>query len=221
VKNVRGADILSVATIRIILVAARVLLLANGCQRTTLGDVAQAAQMTLSTVTRYFDSKEHLYAAVLREDLEALLCAVQTSYQPTDNALDNLLAAHDAAGRFVADYRHMEGFRLLADAILSHGALDGPGEAGSPSSIFRRGGAEKAAQIVGHFQTILEEGIGRGHFRPMDAHQGARLQLGMCFGCARPLPFPLHETRWLMEDEEMRRTFHELIAGGVLERHRQ
>ncbi|BDI28693.1 hypothetical protein CCAX7_007440 [Capsulimonas corticalis] len=201
----RPADIMTVATIRVILAAARVLLLAQGYQPTTVSEIARAVRMAPETIIRYFPSKERLYAAILREDLDALLRALHASRQPAADPLANLLHAHDAAAEFVAEHRHIEGFQLLTEAILSRCALS-------------EANAEAAHNIVSHFERLIEEGMACGQFRPMHARRTAALQLGVCFGCARPFPLPPSEAQSPMGNAEMRRAFHDLIARSVLDR---
>ncbi|MDH6281790.1 TetR/AcrR family transcriptional regulator [Prescottella agglutinans] len=98
-----------------IMAAARALFAERGLQRTTIDEIAQAADVSVGAVYFHFQSKEGLYLALVDQALEVnteAMASVDRSLPP----LDRVLAAGHAYMRFALEYP--EHFRMVALRVL-------------------------------------------------------------------------------------------------------
>ncbi|WFR71551.1 helix-turn-helix domain containing protein [Prescottella defluvii] len=98
-----------------IMTAARALFAERGLQRTTIDEIAEAADVSVGAVYFHFQSKEGLYLALVDQALEVnteAMATVDRSLPP----LDRVLAAGHAYMRFALEYP--EHFRMVALRVL-------------------------------------------------------------------------------------------------------
>ncbi|MEM9175775.1 MAG: TetR/AcrR family transcriptional regulator [Myxococcota bacterium] len=141
-----------------------------GFQKTTVVEIASAAQVSKPLVYRYFESKEHLYEVVISRLVEGWneeLVAELSSGAPVAEALRRM-------HRVSLDYaRH----RALLRGLL---AKEGRLLLASYSDIVERTNATLKAQI----QTCLERGVASGEVRldvPVDAMADAVTEMHLAY----------------------------------------
>lgn len=83
-----------------VLRAAAELFAANGYQRTTVGDVAEAAGVSLGTVYQYFRDRADIVAALVHHGVSDLLHDADQAW----HAADGIAGLERVLGRFVASY---------------------------------------------------------------------------------------------------------------------
>ncbi|WP_205695470.1 TetR/AcrR family transcriptional regulator [Conexibacter sp. SYSU D00693] len=94
-----------------ILDAARALFVERGVQRTTVDEIAEAADVSVGSVYFHFGSKEALSLALVEQALE-VNAAYMAAAEPSDSPLQRVLNAGDAYLRFYLERPDM--FRLVA-----------------------------------------------------------------------------------------------------------
>jgi AcrR family transcriptional regulator len=146
-KEARRSDIIG---------AALRLFAEKGFAATRLDDVAEAAGIAKGTVYLYFETKEELFREIVRQEL-----------LPTLDRLEEAIAAHQGPA---ADLLRLLLARLAQLIDSDAGAIPKlvVCEAGNFPEIARF----YADEVVGRGQLLLERilqrGIGRGEFRPVD-----------------------------------------------------
>src|SRR4029077_2916251 len=107
----------------LILDAARKVFEADGLEGASLRAIAAAAGYTLSALYFHFESKEAIYAEVLRTSLTDLGQAVNRSIARTKTPVDRLRAAAMAFFRYYSDHpRDLDlGFYLFRGGMKPHG----------------------------------------------------------------------------------------------------
>jgi TetR/AcrR family transcriptional regulator len=91
--------------------AARPLFAERGVQRTTIDEIANAADLSVGTVYFHFQSKEGLYLALVDEALEINTTAM-AAIDRNLPALDRVIAAGQAYLQFAIE--HPDHFRMVA-----------------------------------------------------------------------------------------------------------
>lgn len=147
-KDARPSEIVS---------AALHLFAQRGYGATRLDDVAQAAGVGKGTVYLYFDTKEELFRAVVRQELIPTIDAMAAEVADHAGPSSDLLRI--VAGRFlrIAD-TDVGGIPKL---VLS--------EAGNFPEIARFYATEVIARGRGVFAEILRRGVQRGEFRAIES----------------------------------------------------
>lgn len=136
--------------------AALALFAARGFAATRLDDIARAAGIGKGTIYLYYPTKEDLFRAVVRQDLlpdlDALEAEAAAHQGPAAMMLRRLLAAMVA--RIDAD------IAVVPKLILT--------EAGNFPALARFYAEEVAARGQRLVGAVLERGVARGEFRPID-----------------------------------------------------
>ena len=191
-----------------ILKTAQTLFFEKGFRDTTIDDIARAAELSRGTIYLYFEGKEEIYATVMEEGLDILYQMISASYCREQDPLANLLAAHDAFMRFHDEQSEFYN-GLMLDKMQIADIL--------PPALKARLDA-KSLQMAQWLAGILEEGIRQGFFRPMPVQEVAFLQMGMAMGFAQMLD--KCGSTLAADKEQTRQTMHNIIAMGVMTRHR-
>ena len=192
-----------------LLSAARKLLQERSYNDITLEDITQLSGLSLQTLLLHFNDKETVYIAAVNDELDTLLRLLIGSYDSRATPLANLLAALDAATQFDGNCHWQDELPILRSMNFVEGfpphcshLLD-----------------EKLGRSAAHLKRVLDEGVTQGHFRSMDTGRVAVLHLTMSQGYIQALLLTRrtfkqgHDTA---EDfQEVRRSFQELITGGV------
>ncbi len=154
--------------------------------------------------------KETVYIAAVNDELDTLLHLMSASYDSRATPLANLLAALDAATQFDSDCHWQDELPIFRSINFVEGFPP------HCSRLFD----EKLGRAAAHLKRILDEGVTQGHFRSMDTGRVAVLHLAMAQGYSQALLLTCHTFKQghnTAEDfQEVRRSFQELIARGVL-----
>ena len=188
--------------------SARTLFFEKGFRDTTIDDIARSTELARGTIYLYFENKEEIFAAIMEEGLAILHRLIRDSYNPSNDALTNLLAGHDAYMAFHDNFPEYYAtlpmdkaqiMAMLSDEIKN--SLD-----------------EKYILMVKWIARVLTEGIEQGFFRPMPVMEVAVMQMGIAMGyaammdkCGSSGAFPIDRSR-------SREVLHDLIANGVVGR---
>lgn len=143
--------------------AARDLFMSRGYAATKLEDVARKAGVSVGLPYLYFESKEGLFKAVVRE-------SILPQFRMGEEMLDGFAGSSEAFLRILAQkFWEME---QSPNAGLSKLII---AEAGNFPDIARFYMEEVVLRGRRFFARILQRGIDRGEFRPMDVEQMARV----------------------------------------------
>lgn len=153
---------------------ARPLFAERGVQRTTIDDIAAAADVSVGTVYFHFQSKEGLYLSLVEEALKANTDAM-TAIDRTLAPLDRVIAAGNAYLRFALE--HPDHFRLVALR-----ATDPPTDA-ELADIEERV-ARRVEQLVGAVEADLAAAIDDGSIRDVPVRETMRFLWGAWNGVA-------------------------------------
>ncbi|BDI31024.1 hypothetical protein CCAX7_30750 [Capsulimonas corticalis] len=192
-----------------ILNTARTLFFEKGFRDTTIDDIARSAELARGTIYLYFENKEEIYATVLEEGLDTLNRLVQESYSEDADPLTNILAGHDAFMNFHDNYAQYYNV-LMLDKLQIADVL--------PTSLKDRLDL-KTAQMAEFIENILDKGVRKGMFRPMQIREVAYLQMGMAMGFAQMLDKCCATNEVFNDREQSRQAMHALIANSLLDRH--
>jgi AcrR family transcriptional regulator len=128
----------------------------RGFAATRLEDVAVAAGVSKGTVYLYFENKEKLFEAVVRDTVTPNIDQIEALVDAFDGSTPNLL-------------------RTLGTVVVT--ALDGPlpavaklviAESGNFPQLARLWGDLVVRRMMGLFQRIVKRGVDRGEFRPVN-----------------------------------------------------
>jgi TetR/AcrR family transcriptional regulator len=154
--------------------AARPLFAERGVQRTTIDEIANAADLSVGTVYFHFQSKEGLYLALVDEALEINTTAM-AAIDRNLPALDRVIAAGQAYLQFAIE--HPDHFRMVALR-----ALDPPTDPGLADVEERV--ASRVEALVGMVERDLAEAIADGSVRPVPVRDAMRFLWGAWNGVA-------------------------------------
>lgn len=147
-----------------ILAAALQQFVEHGYASTKLADVARRAGVTKGTMYRYFDSKEALFKAVVRESVVPRVEAFESEVAKADTGATQLLIAF---GRGWMDHVYRSPVGGLAKLITA--------EAANFPELARFYHAEVIDRTVRALRLVLERGMARGEFRRMDVDSAVRV----------------------------------------------
>lgn len=133
-----------------------------------MDDVAQAAGMGKPTLYRYFPSKAELFFAAFDQMLATL-----------ETRLESISASAESPVRQV-DAMVQALFEVLAEQIATLRHLEG--ESGDLADQWRRIFRRRRQGIIERLRAVLEAGIARGEFRPVDLEATPALIMGMVRG---------------------------------------
>jgi AcrR family transcriptional regulator len=144
----------------------------KGYHLTTMDDIAVELPFSKGLLYYYFETKRDLFLAILRSWMDASMAAWETVFCPEKDAVTQICTC--------LNY----GVQLLAqNTDLARIELEFYGELGRDRAIsdaFKSLFADFRTQI----KAILETGISRGEFRPLDADALAAVVLGIYEGLA-------------------------------------
>ncbi len=138
---------------------------ARGYREISMREIAAECGITKPAIYHYFRDKKHLYLEVLDRELERLVLALDEAGGGSGEAADRL-------ARLVRCYLESLQQRLSLIQLLLRdvGAIERevPGVA-----------AKRSEDILRPFVAVIQEGIARGEFRPVDATRAALSLAGM------------------------------------------
>lgn len=155
-----------------IIEAAQLLFERKGYEPTTVEEIAETAELGKGTIYSYFKSKEEIYIAILEKRLDTLIEQMKTAIREPKSAVDALQRLYDT---FVVYYRERKGF--VASLFVQ----------ADEQVFYRLGGLvsglkNKAAVWMDLVGQVLQWGIERGEFVPMDVPKTARIVVGLILG---------------------------------------
>lgn len=155
-----------------IIEAAQKLFEQKGFEQTTVDQVAALAELGKGTIYSYFKSKEEIYIAILEKKLDLLEEKMRAAVANPASAVDALYGLYEA---FIEYHRDRKGFIdtlfvQIDDQILYR--LGGVvGGLKSKASVWM--------EIVGN---MIQWGIERGEFEPVDVERISKTVVGMILG---------------------------------------
>lgn len=144
----------------------------NGFEQTTVDQIAALAELGKGTIYSYFKSKEEIYIAILEKKLDMLEEKMKAAVANPVSAVDALYSLYEA---FIEYHRDRKGFIdtlfvQIDDQILYR--LGGVvGGLKSKASVWM--------EIVGN---MIQWGIERGEFEPVDVERISKTIVGMILG---------------------------------------
>lgn len=156
-KDARPAEILAAALTQFV---------EKGFGATRLDDIARAAGIAKGTLYLYFETKEDIFRAVVRQEILPRLAEIEAAISQFPGSSADLLRL--AAARLqVAVDSQLGGIPKL---VLT--------EAGNFPEIARFYADEVVVRAIRIFSNILQRGIGQGEFRPIAAETFLPLFVG-------------------------------------------
>jgi AcrR family transcriptional regulator len=193
-------------TVAAILDAAERGFIEHGFHRTTVEEIAEAADVSVGSIYVHFKSKEGLYLALIERALEVEERYMDDAFRPTLSLGQQLFAAGWAYLRF---YLENPGyFRIL---VFPH--IDARPEDTLPFVAQRL--AERAEAQVRRVAGIIELGVKTGAARPVDPYRAAKFMWGAWSGV---IALNLRPDRLRLDDDELRAVLEEgrhMIAEGI------
>lgn len=156
-----------------ILQAAEILFSEKGYPGVSIDEIARSAGVAKGLINYHFDSKENLLIHVLSKQTTTLFAQ-----------LDSVTSMHDTAkGKIRAA---VEIYLSVASAgpALTRMAMMAVFEAAYSESI-RKLWLAFMEQNLDRFTALIEEGIARGEFKPVDSHLVTQLVMAMAFEVLR------------------------------------
>jgi AcrR family transcriptional regulator len=138
----------------------------RGFARTKLEDVARRAGVTKGTIYLYFENKEALFKAVVRETIVPVIAKGEALVQAFTGS------ARDLFEKLVRDY-----WRLVGETNLAGIPKLMMAEAGNFPELARFYYEEVAVRGHRLMASVLERGIKAGEFRPVDLAVASKLAM--------------------------------------------
>ena len=153
-----------------IVAAARKLILKNGYDHTTLGQVAVEAGVSKGLVSYYFATKDELFKAVLESVLARLRRDLEGCCRPDRSAWEQVqLNLHNLFG---SERRTRSYYTVLIDFLAQ-----------APREKSVRDYTRVIYQThLSYMERTVEAGVRSGEFRPVDPHAAASMLVGMMEG---------------------------------------
>ncbi|MGF7184605.1 TetR/AcrR family fatty acid metabolism transcriptional regulator [Desulfitispora alkaliphila] len=166
VENIKGKR-------ELILEAAIKIYAQKGFQQSKIEDIAQEANVGKGTVYEYFGSKKELFEEMIKQSIEHYSSSVESQVRCASNSEESLKLAVKGHIEFCLEYRDM------AQVFFhDHSWVD---------SEFTKWLMEMWEKKMVSIKAILEEGIEKGEFVPMDTKLVATAFLGMMEGICSPM----------------------------------
>lgn len=138
---------------------------AHGYRSISMREIAAACGITKPAIYHYFRDKKHLYLEVVDRELERLVLALDEAGSGPGTAAERL-------SRLVRCYLEALQHRLSLIQLLLRdiGAIESelPGVA-----------SKRSEDVLRPFVALIQEGIAKGEFRPVDAMRAALSLAGM------------------------------------------
>ncbi len=150
-----------------ILEAAMKVFIERGFAAAKIDDVARLAGLAKGTVYLYFDSKEALFEAAVRQHIVPVVANIEAAHDDHDGDVRHLLET-----QLRTAYTHIVSPRPRA--IMR--CLIAEGERFPALRTYYH--ANVITRVSGAFRRTIELGVARGEFRPVDAAVLARIVMG-------------------------------------------
>ena len=170
--------------------AANDLFFGQGVQRTTIDEIAAAADVSVGSIYFHFKSKEGVYLALVERALE-INEQYMASAEDDPSPLQRVLNAADAYTRFHLE--RPEAFRLIALRILEPSTSPELGEAEARI-------ADRVERLVGRVRDDLAEAIDAGEVVATDPDAAMRFLWGAWNGV---IALSLRQDRLRVGEEEL------------------
>lgn len=131
----------------------------RGFDAVSVADIASAADISTGLVYYHFKDKQHLFETVVRESVHLL-------EEVAVRSLNRDAPAEQRIREFVLAYMRLFDGHTSLMRLLIRSVSDVSSQA--PRHVLMR-----SAAIIDRLQTVIEEGIGTGTFRSVDAHLAA------------------------------------------------
>ncbi len=142
-----------------ILASACALFAARGFDAVSVADIAQASGTSTSLIYYHFADKQTLFETTVRVAADLLESVASEALASPGGPAERLIAFARSYSELLGS--HPDTMRVLISSVASvHGPL--------PREVL-----DRAADIVGALAAIIEEGVARGIFRPVDARAAA------------------------------------------------
>lgn len=136
----------------------------KGFSAARMEDISRRAGVTKGTIYLYFESKEALFKALVRESLAPTITAVtERALAYEGSSRDLLVLVLSTVGNFIRTSDRV----VLPKIVIA--------EAGNFPELVRFYRAEIIDRGLGLFEEIITRGIARGEFRNVDSKHVARL----------------------------------------------
>ncbi|MGE5605066.1 MAG: TetR/AcrR family transcriptional regulator, partial [Bacteroidota bacterium] len=144
----------------------------KGFEQTTVDEIAAVAELGKGTIYSYFKSKEEIYIAILEKRLDFLEKKMREAVANPESATDALYSLYDA---FIEYHRERKGFIdtlfVQVDEQILYRLGGVVGGLKSKASVWM--------EIVG---SMIQWGIERGEFCPIDVEKISKTIVGMILG---------------------------------------
>ena len=189
---------------KLILATATDLFVRKGIAGVTLDDIAGAIEFSKGTIYNHFGSKEEIFAAILLEQLDALLASLRLAARPGRDTAARLRNATAAYLRFYQERRQHFKLLFFIDVVSDQERV--------PAALRKEIRLRKIACLA-ELQRIVKDGVRSGEFetsRP--AVRISLLMWGMMNGILQ-----LAESKQIKEEdlERLLATGLEITLGGL------
>ena len=157
---------------QLILDAARKMLVEKGLNDTSMNQIAQLAELGVSTIYFYYRSKEELFAALQQEGLDLLYAKIEHAIRKGKTNAEKVRKASLAYLRFSEENKDY--FDIMNYFLSS------PGEIFTPE--LKRQVDQRGDKILGLVVKIVEDGMDKGEFRNVDPGNFSLLHWGTLHG---------------------------------------
>lgn len=175
-----------------ILDAAIEVFIERGFAAAKIDDVARAVGLAKGTVYLYFDSKEALFEAAVRQQIIPVVATIEAAHDDHDGDVQSLLKA-----QLLTAYEHIvtPRPRSIMRCLIAEGARF--------PSLRRYYHETVITRVSGAFRRTIDLGVARGEFRNVDSDSLARVIMGpavlgsvwtMLFDDIEPLDLDAHAT---------------------------
>jgi AcrR family transcriptional regulator len=167
-----------------IILAAAGVLQRNGYEATTMKDIAAAVNLTAASLYHHFRNKDALLLAVLEAGLAIIIARIEPivhSSQPPADKLRAMIKAHvtGLAGNTAVGAAMVYEIKALLHVAPPKANASEADRAAYTDFVARRNNFfRQRDHFEDLFRCVIQEGIERGEFRPVDAAIFAKTMLG-------------------------------------------
>lgn len=183
-----------------ILKSAQMLFGKYGMKKTSMSEIASEAGMGKATVYHYFASKEHIFAAVIEQEIMKFWLKInQRLHKFKDDPRAKLKGFFIAKMKYIKDFENThDAFR---DAHLER----------MPLLLDMRNKTEESE--IAFVRNVLEDGITKGVFKPMDLDNTAKSIIMAIRGLEYPWLTRVPENEYEMEIDKI----FDMVFKGICE----
>ncbi len=181
---------------------ARQLFAKLGVEKTTMNDIADAANRGRRTLYTYFRSKEDIYKAVIEKELKTLYANLEAAAQLSLTPSMKLM-------HFIST--HLEAIKEL---VLRNGSLRADFFQNIKEVEMERRHFDRKEMLL--IKQILDEGVSKGVFVVPDTSITATILLHSCKGLEVPYISGHIRNAGSAEFEKIRQSVHHLIFNGIM-----